>query len=241
MKVLYLIVARGGSKGVPKKNLLTIGGLSLVGFKARSAFKSKYCTRLIVSSDSEEIQEEARRHGADVLFSRPAALASDTASTEEVMWHAVDYIRANTGDSYDALMLLEPSSPFGTHEDYDAAVEMMEATGAAVVLGMREVAVNSVFQGPMEAGNRVSGIVRKIKALTGVRRQDVAQEYTMNGALYLIRWDVLAGHGSRYQDPENTYGLPMRPEYSIEIDEKLDFEYAQFLVDKGHIDMAYWR
>jgi N-acylneuraminate cytidylyltransferase/CMP-N,N'-diacetyllegionaminic acid synthase len=241
MKVLFLIVARGGSKGIPKKNLLTIGGISLVGFKAISARKSKYCSRLIISTDSEEIQDEARRHGGDVLFTRPAALAHDTASTEEVMWHAVEYMNTHTSDRYDALMLLEPSSPFGTHEDYDKAVEMMEATDANVVLGMREVAVNSVFQGPMDAEGRVSSIVRNIMKITGVRRQDVAQEYTMNGALYLMKWDALAQHRSRYDDPEHTYGLPMKREYSLEIDEKPDYEYAQFLVDRGHIDLAYWR
>lgn len=241
MKVLFLIVARGGSKGIPRKNLLPIDGISLVGFKAISARKSKYCTRLIISSDSEEIQEDARRYGAEVLFTRPAELAVDSASTEAVMWHAVDWINANTSDEYDALMLLEPSSPFGTHEDYDKAVEMMERTAANVVLGMREVAVNSVFQGPIDAEMRVSGIVRNIMNISGLRRQDVPQEYTMNGALYLIRWGALAAHRSRYDDPEHTYGLPMKREYSIEVDEKLDLEFAQFLVSNCHVDMAYWR
>ena len=241
MNVLFLIVARGGSKGIPKKNLLPVGGISLVGLRAISARKSKYCTRLIISSDSEEIQEEARRHGAEVLFTRPAALADDTASTEEVMSHAVDFMNQNTSDRYDALMLLEPSSPFGTHEDYDQAVEMMQATKANVVLGVREVAVNSVFQGPMDAEGRVSGIVRNIMGIAGLRRQDVPQEYTMNGAVYLSRWQTLEEHRSRYEDPDNTYGLAMKREYSLEIDEKMDYEYAKFLVAGGHVDMGYWQ
>jgi len=241
MKVLFLIVARGGSKGIPKKNLLTVGGISLVGFKAASARKCKYCTRLIISTDSEEIQEDARRYGAEVLFTRPAELANDTASTEQVMWHAVDFMNTQTSDRYDALMLLEPSSPFATHQDYERAVEMMEATQANVVLGMREVAINSVFQGPIDAEMRVSEIVRNIMRITGLRRQDVPQEYTMNGALYLMRWAALAQHRSRYDDPDHTYGLPMKREYSLEIDEVLDYDYAQFLVNSGRIDLAYWK
>ena len=241
MKVLFLIVARGGSKGIPRKNLLPIAGISLVGFKAISARKSKYCTRLIISTDCEEIQEDARRYGAEVLFTRPAELAVDSASSEAVLWHAVDFMNAHTSDHYDALMLLEPSSPFGTHVDYDKAVEMMERSAANVVLGMREVAVNSVFQGPMDAEMRVSGIVRNIMAISGLRRQDVPQEYTMNGALYLMKWKALTQHRSRYDDPDHTYGLPMKREYSLEIDEMLDYEFAQFLVTSGHVDLAYWQ
>lgn len=241
MNVLFLIVARGGSKGIPGKNLLPIGGISLVGLKAISAKKCKYCTRLIISSDSREIQDEARRHGAEVLFTRPAELASDTASTEQVMWHAVDYINAETRDRYDAVMLLEPSSPFATHHDYERAVEMMAATDANVVLGMREVAVNSVFQGPLDSDLRATAIVNKMMRLTGLRRQDVPQEYTMNGALYLLRWTSVAQHRSRYDDPEHTYGLPMPRDYSIEIDERLDYDYAQFLVDRGRIDLTPWK
>jgi N-acylneuraminate cytidylyltransferase/CMP-N,N'-diacetyllegionaminic acid synthase len=234
-------VARGGSKGIPKKNLLTLGGISLVGFKATSARKCKYCTRLIISSDSPEIQEDATKYGAEVLFTRPAELAGDAASTDEVMWHAVDYISAHTSDQYDALMLLEPSSPFSTHEHYEQAVEMMARTDANVILGMREVAVNSVFQGPMDADGRVSSIVRNIMKLHGVRRQDVPQEYTMNGAVYLIRWKVLADHRSRYEDPDHTYGLRMEREYSVEVDEIADYEYAKFLVNSGRVDLSYWR
>lgn len=241
MRVLFLIVARGGSKGIAKKNLLRIGGISLVGFKAISARKSRHCSRLIISTDSAEIQDDARRYGVEVLFTRPAELASDTASTEQVMWHAVDYVTAHTPDRYDALMLLEPSSPFATHRDYDRAVELMATTGANVVLGMREAAVNSVFQGPMDPDGRVSGIVRNMMKLTGLRRQDVPQEYTMNGALYLLRWDSVAQHRSRYDDPDHTFGVAMPREYSIEIDEMIDYEYAAFLVERGRIDLRHWR
>ena len=101
MRVLFLIVARGGSKGIPGKNLTRIGGISLVGFMAISARRSKYCSRLIISTDSPEIQDEARRHGAEVLFTRPAELASDTASTEQVMWHAADYMSTHTNEIFD--------------------------------------------------------------------------------------------------------------------------------------------
>ena len=78
-EILFLLVGRGGSKGLPGKNLREVGGLSLVGYKAKAARQSRYCSRLIVSSDSAEIRAEAARHGVEVLFDRPAELASDTA------------------------------------------------------------------------------------------------------------------------------------------------------------------
>jgi len=241
MRVLFLIVARGGSKGIPNKNLLKIGGISLVGFKAISARKCRHCTRLIISTDSEEIQEDARRYGVEVLFTRPSVLALDTAPTDAVIQHAMDYMDTLTGDRFDALMLLEPSSPFATHLDYDKSIEMMLAKDAAVVLGMRDAPVNSAFQGPMDAEMRMSDLVRKIMKLSGLRRQDTVPEYTMNGALYLIKWNTFKEHGARYCDPDHTFGLLMEREYSLEIDEPADFEYAQFLVESGRVDMAYWK
>lgn len=241
MRVLFLIVARGGSKSIPKKNLLPIDGISLIGFKAISARKCKYCTRLIISTDSQEIQQDARQYGVEVLFTRPAELAQDEASTEDVIGHAMDYMDTHTSDHYDAIMLLEPSSPFATHHDYEKSIEMMMATDATVVLGMREVPINSVFQGPMDAEMRLSGIVRNIMGFSRLRRQDVAQEYTMNGALYLMKWSAFKKDRTRYGDPDHTYGLQMKREYSVEIDEMADYEYAQFLVERGRVDMSYWK
>lgn len=240
MRVLFLIVARGGSKSIPKKNLLKIHGISLVGFKAISARKCKYCTKLVISTDSQEIQEDAKQYGVDVLFTRPAILATDTAATDDVILHAMEYIKTQTNERYDAVMLLEPSSPFATHHDYEKAVEMMLSNNANVILGMREVSVNSVFQGPLDNHMRMGSIIRKIMNISGLRRQDVVQEYTMNGALYLLKWDFFEKHHNRYCDPDNTYGLIMKREYSLEIDEEIDYEYAQFLVERGHVDISYW-
>jgi CMP-N,N'-diacetyllegionaminic acid synthase len=240
VKTLFLITARGGSKGVPDKNLRQIGGLSLVGFKAISARKSRHCARLIVSTDSPAIQEDARRHGVDVPFLRPAELATDTASSLDVIAHAMDWIENETRERYDAVMLLEPSAPFARGLDYDNAVEMMEARRANVVVGVRPVEVSSVFVGPLDREGRLSAIVDKIEARQKLRRQDVAQEVTMNGALYLFRWDFFKERRSLYCDRENTYGYMMDPHYSVEIDSPVDLAWAEFLVEKGHVDMAHW-
>jgi len=236
-----MIAARGGSKGVPGKNLRQLGGVSLVGFKAISARRSKYCTRLIVSTDSQEIEEEAHRHGADVPFTRPAELATDTAATVDVISHAIQWVETHTTERYEALMLLEPASPFARAEDYDAAVEMMVAQRANVVVGVRPVEVNSAFVGPLDERGRISSIVEKMRALRTARRQDVPQEYTMNAALYLMRWDYFKERRNIYSDPDTTYGYIMPPEYSVEIDTPADLHRAEFLIEHGYVDMAHWR
>lgn len=241
VRTLFLITARGGSKGVPRKNLRELGGISLVGFKAISARKSKNCSRLIVSTDSPEIQENARRYGAEVLFTRPSELATDTAKTVDVISHAIEWIETNTSERYDAVMLLEPASPFARALDYDGAVDLMRARSANVVVGLRPVEVNSIFVGPLDEQGRITSIIEKMRQSSTARRQDLPQEYTMNAALYLMRWDYFKAHRSIYYDGLTTYGYVMPPEYSVEIDTLTDFHRAEFLVEKGHVDLSHWK
>jgi len=240
LKVLYLITARGGSKSVPGKNLRQVNGISLVGFKAISAQRSENCSRLIISTDSAEIIADALSYGVEVPFTRPTELATDTADSVDAISHAMEWIEGNTDEQYDAVMLLEPSSPLTRSLDYDNAVKIMIEQDANVVLGMRETAINSTFVGPMDGSRRITQIVDQIKGLKNSRRQDMSPEYTMNGGLYLFKWDFFQQHKAIYHDREKTFGYVMDPYYSIEIDEMIDLEWIEFLVASGKIDMSHW-
>jgi CMP-N,N'-diacetyllegionaminic acid synthase len=187
MKTLFLITARGGSKSIPDKNLKEFGGLSLIGFKAISAQRSKYCTRLMISTDSPEIQTVAREFGVEVPFTRPAELATDTASSVDVVAHAMEWVESETDEKYDAVMLLEPSSPLTRTIDYDNAVELMLERDANLVVGMREVPINSVYVGAFEGQGRITEIIDKLREKPSYQRQDSEQEYTMNGGFYLFK------------------------------------------------------
>lgn len=239
-EVLFVIIARGGSKGVPRKNLRRVGGQSLVGFKAVSALRSRCCARVILSSEDAEIQEEGRRLGIEVPFTRPAELASDSASSAAVVLHAMQWIEENEGRRYDAVMMLEPAAPFARADHYDVAVEMMVARDANAVLGVREMETASVFVGPIGGDGSIGSIVSKVQALTSLRRQDQPTEVTMNGALYLLRWDWFRQAGAVYADPLNTYGLLMDRAHSLEIDAPIDLALAETLVAQGRLDMAHW-
>lgn len=239
-EILYLITARGGSKGVPRKNLQPISGLSLVGFKARSAQKAKTCSRLIISTEDKEIQDEALSLDVEAPFLRPAELATDTATSNSVVLHAMEYLEATEGRRYDWIMLLEPASPFGRAQDYDAAVDIAIRHDASLVVGVRETEVNSIFTGPIAEDGRISGIVKKFSGRNDLRRQALVPEYTMNGALYLVRWETMKTTGEIYGDPETTYGYKMDRHHSVEIETPFDLEIARFLAEKGEIDMADW-
>ena len=242
MRVLYLITARGGSKGIPKKNLCKIEGISLVGYKAISSHQSKYCTRLMVSTEDPEIQADAETHDVEVPFTRPAELATDTASSMDVISHVIDWIEGEGTDVYDAVMLLEPSSPFARWFDYDRAVEMMIEKDANAVVAVRPMEVSSVYVGPLDREGRITSIIDKMRKVTyAVRRQGMQAEYTANGALYLMRWDYLKQFRDIYHDRDGSFGYIMDEPYGLEIDHPIDLQWARFLVQTGMIDISHWK
>jgi CMP-N-acetylneuraminic acid synthetase len=238
--ILFLIVARGGSKGLPGKNLKQIAGLSLIGFKARSARGFDPNARLMISTDSADIQGEARRHGVEVPFTRPAELASDTATSASVVAHAMQWIEDNERRTYEAIMLLEPSSPFATPAHFRAAVELFETRNADLVVGMRAMEPHSTFVGPQLADGSIAPIVDKMNRASGQRRQDQGHEWTMNGALYLFRWSAFKASGKIYGAPDKCFGLLMDRYHSLEIEAAEDLALGNFYADKGYIDLSPW-
>jgi len=241
MKILFLMVARGGSKGIAGKNLQKIASIPLVGWKAIAARRSRHCDRLILSTDSPKIRDAARRFGVETPFLRPKHLATDTAKTADVILHAMRWIEREGRPLPDAIMLLEPSSPFARASDYDRAVALMKRHKADVVLGVRRMEIAGRFVGPMERGGRLTRLVRKIGAASRQRRQDFVPEFTPNGAVYLFNWDYFKKHRSLYADGRRAYGMLMDDWHSLEIDEPADLEWARYLVAKGYIDVREWK
>lgn len=234
MSVLYLITARGGSKGVPKKNLRMIGGLSLVGWKAEVA-KQVITPEddLVISSECPEILREARDHGVSVPFVRPDALATDTASSADVISHAMDYLQ---GD-YDTVVLLEPSAPFTTPEHLVTALTMMESKQAHLIVGMKHTEPHTTFIGEQPDDDFVTPIIVKMDRVgRNLRRQDLKQEWTMNGGLYVFDASMFKHKRSIYGGARN-YGLLMDRWHSIEIDSMHDLEMAQYAFSKGYVSL----
>ncbi|MFL2770693.1 MAG: acylneuraminate cytidylyltransferase family protein [Rhodospirillaceae bacterium] len=240
LRILFLIAARGGSKGVRGKNLKSIAGLSLLGYKARSAQSCSNCSRLILSTDSEEIRAEGQRLGVEVPFIRPAELATDDAPSDGVVSHAMEWVEADEGRSYDAVMLLEPSSPFATAEHYDEAIRLFKRNSADLVVGLRNTETYSLFTGRLGANGSIASIVEKMSSETALRRQDQPIEVTMNGAFYLVGWNAFRRSGKIYGDPSRCFGVMMDWWHSIEIETPANLAMAEFAVAQGYLDVSLW-
>lgn len=241
MNVLALVIARGGSKGVPGKNLKSLGSLPLVAYKIISALKSRHVRRVILSTDSAEIQAVGLRYGAEVPFTRPAEMASDTASSDAVALHAMEWVQGQPDPVPDALLLLEPSTPFATAADYDRAIELMAQEQACMVVGMGPHKTNRVFIGELGERGGLGTIIHQMQSLQRLDRQSLRPNYTMNGAFYLLDWRHFLQARRRYVDAEHSYGVVMDEFHSVEIDAPIDLAWAQFLVDRGYVDPAPWQ
>lgn len=239
--VLFLIAARSGSLGVPDKNLQQVAGLSLIGFKARAAQKCNACKRLIISTDSPEIQDEAASFGVEVPFTRPAELATDTASSESVIAHTITWIEQNEGHRYDAIMLLEPASPFATGDHLSAAIKLYTSRKADLVVGMRVAEPASVFIGKRPKNGSIASIIGNMNTTTSHRRQAHESEWTMNGAFYLIGWEAFKTSGKIYGNPEKCYGFLMDRWHSLEIETPEDLALADFATKNSCLNLSPWK
>tara|TARA_R110000868_G_scaffold234535_2_gene488209 strand:- start:825 stop:1529 length:705 start_codon:yes stop_codon:yes gene_type:complete len=232
MSILYLITARGGSKGVPGKNLRKIGGMSLIAWKANAA--KQVITgddRLIISTECPAIQKEAKLNHVEVPFTRPAELATDTASSADVIKHAL----ATLGTYYDTVVLLEPSAPFTTPDHLVTALTMKQAKDAHLIVGMKHTEPHTTFVAEQPDDDFVTPIMVKMDRVgRNLRRQDLRQEWTMNGALYVFDTEMFKMTGSIYGGARN-YGILFDRWHGIEIDSPYDLEMAEYAYEKGYV------
>lgn len=215
-RVLVVIPARGGSKGLPGKNLLTVGGFPLI---VRAVRSSRQCARVdavVVSTDDHEIAESARSAGADIV-DRPAELAGDTATSESALLHALDAV----GIEPDVVVLLQATSPFIDPVDLDAAIERVLTGDWDVVFSARRTHVFLWREGVDGAtGVNHDSSVR-------LRRQDSEPQYQETGAFYVMRTAGLREHGHRFFGRVGIQVVPDRA--AIEIDSEADLELARAL------------
>lgn len=227
MIVLAVVPARGGSKGIPNKNLVPLAGRPLLAYTATAALASRRLARVVLSTDSPTIAEAGRALGLDVPFLRPAALAADAAPMLPVLQHAVETLAAS-GFAADAVVLLQPTSPLRRAEHIDAAIDLLESSGADSVVSVIEVPHQ---YNPLSVMTLDAGRLRPYatpETATVARRQDKPLVYARNGpAVLAVRTAVILG-GSLYGS--DTRPLVMSPRDSLDIDEVWDLELAEILL-----------
>jgi CMP-N,N'-diacetyllegionaminic acid synthase len=225
LSVLALITARGGSKGLPGKNIREVNGRPLLDFTAAAARAAACVDRVVLSTDDEAIARVGRASGCEVPFLRPAALASDEAGSIDVVLHALDEMPA-----HDLVVLLQPTSPLRTADDIDDACAQLLRAGAPAC-----VSVTPVDHSPYWMYRLVDG--QHLQALLDVpggasRRQDLPSVVRLNGAVYAARTEWLRRSRS-FVTPETVAHL-MPPQRSIDIDTLEDFEQFARQVSQGH-------
>jgi len=223
--LLGVISARGGSKSIPRKNIVDLAGKPLIAWTIEAALSSGVVDRLIVSTEDAEIAETARRYEAEVPFLRPAKLARDDTPGIEPVLHAVRWLEEHEGYRPAWVMLLQPTSPFRSADDIRAAVGMMCERGADAVVSVCEVEHHPYWVKRLCEGGRLATLVSLEGAYPS--RQDLPSAVALNGAIYLIRRDVLLAQQTFYT--ERTYGYVMPRERSLDIDTPWDLYLAQLI------------
>jgi len=227
MEILAVIPARGGSKGVPKKNIRLLTGKLLIAYSVEQAKKSKYISRAIVSTENEEIAEIAREWNAEVI-KRPQDLAKDDTATIDVIIHVLDYLRKEEKYAPDAVVLLQPTSPLRTSKDIDDALELFLNNRNCLSL----VSVTEFDHPPWWALKIENGYLSPIfdEKYIKMRRQKLPKSYKPNGAIFIATPKVLYEYKTFYTPKTIAYLMP--PERSVDIDTEFDFLIAEFLINK---------
>src|SRR5690554_6841466 len=223
--ILVVIPARGGSKRLPRKNVLPLAGKPLICWTIEAALEAKLNARIMVTSDDEEILAIARQYQSQgvIAYKRPDELATDTASTADVLINAVKAEQA-AGHDPETLVLLQPTSQLRNAEDIRGALDVYREGGCEdTVVTVCEVDHRTAWVGTIGEGSRLVGI-----GLSGKRSQDYRREYRLNGAVYVTRVDWLVSSGVVFTE---RLGASVMPRVrSLDIDEGVDFRVCESLI-----------
>ncbi len=218
-KILALIPARGGSKGIPHKNIIDLCGKPLIAYSIEAGLNSKYIDYVLVSTDDHEIASVSMDFGAEVPFMRPASLATDTAKTIDSVLYSIDELK-QMNLLFDVLILLQPTQPLRTHIDIDEAIECFFNNCAKPLVSVCEVNDN-----PVLIREIVNGILNPIlPVLSTVRRQDMPKYYRVNGCIYINMIEEICPSTS-FND--NEIPFVMNKNHSVDIDEMADVWLAE--------------
>jgi N-acylneuraminate cytidylyltransferase/CMP-N,N'-diacetyllegionaminic acid synthase len=226
--VIAIIPARGGSKGLPRKNIKELCGKPLIAWSIEAGLGSKYIDEMIVTTDSEEIAHIARAFGASVPFMRPTELASDTATSFDAIKHTLDYCENALNKKFDYIVLLEPTSPLRDRNDIDMAIEqLLSNPQASALVGIcKTESQNPAFLVKKNDENFLVGYENKnMKVL---RRQDISDVYFFEGSIYVSHVETLLTEKTFYH--ERTLGYEVPKWKALEVDDLDDFVMIEALM-----------
>jgi len=230
-KILAIIPARGGSKGIKRKNLMDLEGVPLIAWTINAALESKYLTRVIVSTEDDEIAGVARQYGADIPFMRPVELAGDNVGGIETTLHAVNWMVDNEEDKPDYFMLLQPTSPLRSTTDIDAAIELALKNDADNLVSVCQVNDHPIYAMSTDNDGRMKPYLDCTFDEIMEKYHDVRtslMHLLKNGAIYMSKIDNFIETESFYHSAPYTY--TMSHQNSVDIDNMVNFYVAEAIL-----------
>ncbi|MEA3494752.1 MAG: acylneuraminate cytidylyltransferase family protein, partial [Bacteroidota bacterium] len=224
-KILAIIPARGGSKGLKDKNIINLAGKPLIAWTIEVAQNSKYIDEIFVSTDSEKIQKTVENFGLRIPFLRPEHLSTDNSKSIDVIFHVLDYY-SQTSILFQHFILLQPTSPLRTVEDIDNAIELYFQKKAEAVVSVRQVSQPPYLMNTIADDLNMKDFINK--KVSNSIRQEMPDYYWINGAIYLANVNFYRENKSLYGDKTFAYIMPK--ERSVDIDEKIDLLLAEQLL-----------
>lgn len=228
MEKLAIIPARGGSKGVPRKNIKELINKPLIAYTIQAALNSDHVSRTIVSTDHDEIARVAKNYGAEVPFIRPKQLAKDEVPTLPVLQHTLTWLKQEEGYEPRVVVLLHPTSPLRNSEHINEAMELFFEEDTESVVSVCEVEHTPYWFKTINEEGRIQPFVENNKDYTSMVRQELDRVYRLNGAIYINEKKVIIEEGRHYK--KNAKAYVMSQENSVDIDEPLDFYLAETLL-----------
>lgn len=217
---LVIIPARGGSKRLPRKNVLDLAGKPLIAWSIEAGLKSKYIDKVVVSSDDEEILNISKLYGAETI-KRPNELASDAATTFDAIRHTINNI-----EKYDYIVLLQPTSPLRNEKHIDEAIELLDSKKADAIVSVCEMDHSPLWSNTLPQNGSMCNFLRE--EVLNKRSQDLEKYYRINGAIYICKTKRLLEEKSFFIK-DNIFAYKMDRKSSVDIDEEIDFKMAEFL------------
>jgi len=218
---LAIIPARGGSKRLPKKNILNLNDKPLISYSIEAGLKSKYIDNIIVTSDNDEILDISKQYNINTI-KRPKYLASDTSTSFDAIKHTMD-----NSNYYDYIILLQPTSPLRTSEHIDEAIELLEIKNADAIISVCEMDHNPLWSNVINKDLSMQYFLKD--EILNKRSQDLKTYYRLNGAIYICENKKLLENRTFFLN-KNIFAYIMNKNNSVDIDNLLDFKFVEFLM-----------
>lgn len=228
---LFIIPARGGSKGIPGKNIKMLGSKPLIAYSVEYALKFANHEHICVTTDSDEIIRVVEKMGIPVSFKRPDELATDSSGSFEVIKHAIEFYEKK-GLEFSKVVLLQPTAPFRATQHFEECYELFDSK-TDVVVSVTEESQNPYYNVFEE---QEDGFLKVSKGDGNyTRRQDCPKVYSFNGSIYIFRKEVFS-FAQSFKDLESIKKYVMEEKYKVDIDTPVDWQFCEFLMANNYFD-----